>query len=272
MKLRALTTAFLAAAFVVATLSGCGGGSHSAVEVHLSVTSYPGGKKTTKRFTLGCSPASGSLPLGRTVCRDIAEHRQAMLAPRRAMSTCSGGPEVPVVQVDVANGEKASSFGGMAGCGWPGGTPLSIYLDASGGDGVDLRRDSARLRCEEYPAFFAKPTPWASINACTHGLWTPAAERDIRTAEKAPQLALLRPRSLFPVDPGVVRCRIPAGGLVGRSFYGLCGVSLSGPASSKLVDFVETWAQRKHVFRHRWTLRGATLINQRGSVPPQLWR
>jgi hypothetical protein len=277
----------LLAIILVATASACANGNDSAtqassastdgsrskaaVRVQLTVTSYFGGKKTITHFTLGCSPESGTLPLRASVCRDIAAHRQAMLAPRHQMTTCSGGPEVPVVQVDVVQGAKGSRFGGMVGCGWPGGTPLAIYFDASRNDARVLRLDSARLRCEDDPAFFAKPTPWASINACTHGLWTPAAERDIRRAEAARQLTLLHPRSLFPADPGVVRCRIPAGGPTTRTFYGLCGTDLTGPASRKLVHFVETWAQGKRIFRHHWTLRGTTLISQSGPVPPQLW-
>jgi hypothetical protein len=252
--------------------SGCGGGGdRSAVQVHLSVTTHLGGKKTTKSFTLGCDPVSGSLPLAARVCRDIATHRQAMLAPRPARSTCGGSPFAPVVEVDVVKGADGSSFSGMPNCGWPGGTPLAVYWDASSRDERALQRDSARLRCEDDPAFFAKPTPWASINACTHGLWTSAAERAIRRAETAPELALLRPVTLFPHDPGVVRCRIPAGGPTVRVFYGLCGVSLTGPPSTKLVHFVETWAEGGHIFRHHWTLHGSTLIGQRGAVPPQLW-
>jgi hypothetical protein len=46
---------------------------------------------------------------------------------------------------------------------------------------------------------------------------------------------------------------------------------LTGPASRKLVHFVETWAPGKRIFRHHWTLRGSTLISQSGPVPPQLW-
>ncbi len=177
-----------------------------------------------------------------------------------------------MVQVEVVKGARKSSFSGMPECGWPGGTPLAIYWDASRNDAVALRRDSARLRCEDNPTFFAEPPPFASIVACTRGLWTPAAERAIRSAEAAPQLALLRPHALLPADPGAVRCRIPAGGPTRRVFSGLCGVSLTGPPSSKLVHFVEAWTQGEHVFRHRWALRGSTLISEHGTVPPQLWR
>jgi len=269
---RRVSFAVVVCATTLSIVSACGGDSSSAVQVHLQVTSYLGGVKTTQRFVLGCDPVSGSLPLRASVCRDIAAHRRAMLAPRRQLAVCVGGPSMPEVQVDVVRGASVSSFAGSPNCDWPGGTPLAVYWDASRRDRSSLRRDSARLRCEDDPALFAKPTPWASVVACRHGLWTPAAERAIRRAETAPQLALLRPATLFPHDPGVVRCRVAAGGPVMRTFGGLCGVSLSGPASAKLVHFTETWAQGRHVFRHHWTVRGATLVGQRGSVPPQLWR
>ena len=116
----------------------------------------------------------------------------------------------------------------------------------------------------------AKPTPWASVTACTHGLWTPASERDIRKAEGA--LSSLSPSTLFPRDIGATRCRIPAGGPAPRTLEGVCGVRLTGPPSAKLVHFVETWPPGGAAHRHTWTVSGSKLVSQRGAVPPQLWR
>lgn len=253
----------MAAAAVVLALAGCGGSTRAAVHVTVKQQGH------TKTFTLGCDPVSGTLPLRAQVCADVARHGRAMLDPRPARSVCGGGPLEPVVRVDTADG---TSYSGIPNCGWPGGTPLAIFWDASGGDRGALRRDSARLRCEDDPALLVHPTPWASVFACTHGLWTPAAERAIRRAETATPLAGLRPATLFPRDPGAVRCRVPAGGPVARSLPGLCEVRLTGPASSKLVHFAESWRANGHSFRHRWTIRGATVVAERGPVPPQLWR
>jgi hypothetical protein len=181
----------------------------------------------------------------------------------------------PDVEVSVLKGSSGSSFGGAPECNWPGGAPLGIYFAAATRDARALRLIEPRLRCEDNPAFFVKPTPWASIVACVHGLWTPAAERSIRAAKRTREIGFLQPQKLFPADPGVVRCAISAGGPPRpsgrRTISGLCGVSLTGPASKKLVHFVETWADGKHVFRHHWTIRGSTLMTQRGPTPPQRW-
>jgi hypothetical protein len=181
----------------------------------------------------------------------------------------------PDVQIVVVNGASRSSFGGAPGCGWPGGIPVAVYLAAATRDARELRLIEPRLRCEDDPAFFVEPTPWASIDACVHGLWTGSAEHAIRRAELTPQIKGLDPAKLFPADPGAMRCRIAAGGPLfahrPRSFQGLCGVNLTGSASNKLVHFVETWTVGGHVFRHRWTIRGSTLVAQHGPAPPQRW-
>src|SRR5947209_18697552 len=99
MKLPTLAAALVLVALLGGAVSGHAG-ERSAVRVRLTVTSYVHGKKTTKRFSLGCAPVSGSLPLRARVCRDISEHRQDMLRPRAARSTCGGTVLAPVVQVD----------------------------------------------------------------------------------------------------------------------------------------------------------------------------
>ena len=250
-------------ALVALSTAGCGG-SQSQIALKITVTRYVRAKPTTVRFALGCRPTSGSLPLAARICGDIARHRQAMLAPRGQRSTCAGGPRMPSVEVDVVRGAAGGGFSGSPGCGWPGGTPIAVYYAASVRDVHMLDLLEPRLRCEDDPAFFAQPTPWASIVACTHGLWTPAAERAIRIAERSKGLGHVR----FPADPGVVRCRIPA---PHRPLYGLCGVDLTGPASHKVVHLVETWAEGRRVFRHHWTIRGETVVAQSGPTPPQEW-
>jgi hypothetical protein len=225
-----------------------------------------------EKFTLGCDPTSGTLPLGARVCRDIAQHQQAMLSPRKPRSTCGGSPFMPTVDVVVVHG-GAGGFTASPGCGWPGGTPASIYFAAAIRDASSLHLLEPRLRCEDNPSFFATPTPWSSINACVRGLWTKAAEQAIRAAKSAPEITNL-PARLFPADPGVRRCRIPAGGprrKGGNFTAGLCGVSLTGPASSKTVHFTESWNVGARLRRHHWILRGTTLIGQSGATPPQWW-
>lgn len=281
---RAFATGVVTAA-AIGVVAGCGGGAHSHVALKLTVTHYTIEKtnsskgrlpqRVTEHFTLNCQPTSGTLPFAARICRDIARHRQAMLAPRRRRSVCSGTPFMAVIDVEVIRGASGGGFSASPGCGWPGGTPASIYYAASTGDSRVLRLLESRLRCEDNPAFFAKPTPWASVVACTRGLWTPLAERAIKAAKTSTALVPLHAAKLFPADPGVVRCRIPAGGVFStngpRIFYGLCGVSLTGPPSNKVVHFVETWAQGRHVFRHHWTIQGTSLVSQRGPTPPQLW-
>jgi hypothetical protein len=247
----------------------------SAIQLLVRVTAYKGNSNPTKTFTLGCQPVSGSLPFAQRVCRDIASHPQAMLAPVPARAVCVGSPFMSQVEVKVTRGPKGLTFSPFAGnpnCNWPGGTPIAIYYAASVKDTHTLNRLEPLLRCDDDPTLLAKPTPWASVAACTHGLWTPASERDIRKAEGAPQLALLRPSTLFPRDIGAIHCRIPAGGPNPRTLDGVCGVRLTGPPSAKLVHFVETWSLGGPAHRHTWTVSGSRLVGQRGAVAPQFWR
>jgi hypothetical protein len=247
----------------VTALAGCGG-TNSAIALKVTVTRFVP-TKSHSSFTLGCEPVSGTLPFAARICRDIARHRQAMLAPRPSRSTCAGGPLMPTVDVEVGRGASGGGFSGSPNCGWPGGTPLAIYYAAAVRDTHALRLLEPRLRCEDDPAFFAMPTPWASVVSCTRGLWTPLAERAIRAAKQTRVLGTVT--HSFPDDPGVVRCQIRAGG--SRVVGGLCGVTLSGPASKKLVHFTETWNLGGRILRHHWTIAGKTLIGQSGPPPPQ---
>lgn len=266
-----MTRSLVVGLALVVLTAACGGRPRSDIALRITVTKSTASGRAVEHFTLGCRPTSGTLPLGSRVCRDIARHRQAMLAPRAQRSTC-GGIFRATVDVTVLRGWNGGGFSASPGCGWPGGTPASIYLAASVGDSRALALMEPRLRCEDDPAFFVEPTPWASVTACTHGLWTSAAERAIREAETSRQLSALDARHLFPADPGARRCRIHGGGPApGRVFHGTCGVRLTGPPSAKTVHFVEAWSVDHRVFRHRWSVRGATVVAQSGAAPPQLW-
>ena len=214
---RAWPQAAVVAAVATGLLAGCGG-SHPkrAISIQVKVTSYTSaGKARSSPYSLTCGPTGGTLPLAALVCTDIDSHPQAMLAPVPARSVCVGSPFMAQVEVKVMRGPRGLTFSPFAGnpnCDWPGGTPIAIYYAASVKDTHTLSRVEPLLRCEDDPMLLAKPTPWASVVACTRGLWTPASERDIRKAEGAPQLAPLSPSTLFPRDIGAIHCRIPAGG------------------------------------------------------------
>lgn len=264
---------------VVAAASGCGGsGSHSAISVHIKVTTYSSMTASAMRsFTLGCDPAAGTLPFAARVCRDIACLWRAMLNPRTPRSTCLGSPTMPQLVIDANNKGRKSGFSGSPWCGWPGGTPLAIYFAASQHDTAMLAQAEPLLRCEDDHDLFVKPTPWASVVACTRGLWTPRSERLIRLAEHALAIAVLQPRSLFPNDIGARRCAIPAGGPVRRTLAGLCGVSVKKVWSTPTVTFVESWprdasANARAVFQITVENGRTRLTAKRGATPPQLWR
>jgi hypothetical protein len=269
--------AALVALAVVAVMTGCGGGTHGQTALSITVEHYVFAKdaqpkEVTEHFSLGCRPVSGTLPFAARVCVDIARHRQAMLAPREQRSACGGSPFMPMLSISVKRGWSGGGISGSPWCGWPGGTPIEIYYAASVRDAKGLRRAEPLLRCEDDPLLFATPTPWASVAACTHGLWTRAAEQAIRVAATAPAIAGLNPGMLFPRDPGAKRCRIPAGGpSPGRTFAGLCEVKLTGAPSAKAVHFAETWSVARRRFTHSWVIRGRTLLTQSGSPPPQMW-
>lgn len=262
-------------AAAVVVIAGCGGGAHSKVALSITVTRHEfkrGAKPTTitQHFSLNCKPTGGTLPLRAQVCAEIIAHQQAMLAPRKERSACSGSPFMPTVDVSVKRGAAGGGLSGSPYCAWPGGAPLAIYYAASTKDARALRRAEPLVRCDEDRSLAVSPTPWASVAACIHGLWTPAAEWAIRRAETATALANLAPTTLFPGDPGARRCRIPAGGPQMRTFPGLCEVKLTGPPSAKLVHFAETWYLDGRHWTHRWTIRGRTLVSTSGAPPPQL--
>jgi hypothetical protein len=273
----------LAASVVASALitGGCGNGRpSSAISVRVRVTTYDARSHTPteRRFTLGCKPTSGSLPFAARLCADVARHPVSMLSPGRARSVCGGRVFGPVVDVTTVRSGQAASFGGQPGCGWPGGTALAIYWAAATRDARALSALEPRLRCDDDPTLLAMPPQWASIAACTHGLWTPQAARLIRLAGTVPQLAGLGPRTLFPRDVGTRRCAFTAGGPVSRTIQGLCGVNVKNVWSAPEVAFTEqwTWAGTHTAKRHRWRVRITAgrprLVSEAGLIPPQRWR
>lgn len=269
----------LAGAAVVAALSGCGHASSVAgTKVRIQLTTHTGGSRVTHVFSLACDPARGSLPLAARVCADIRRHPQAMLEPLPFRSTCAGGPLMPELTVTTARAGKTASFTGSPGCGWPGGTPLSVYFAATQRDTHLLRLMEPRLRCEDDGTLLAQPIPWASVTACVHGLWTPRSERLIRLAEHARKLALIRPAGLFPSDIGARRCEIPAGDPHASAFVrGSCGVYVTKVWPTPRVTFVEDWPRStgRGFWRHRWhvVIRNGrpALVTETGPVAPQFW-
>jgi hypothetical protein len=267
------------------SLAACGGGQRAVVTAHVTVTSYLSGVRSTQSFSLKCRPVSGTLPFAARICGDIARHPQAMLRPLPNRWTCAGGPNMPELTITTTSGGKTATFAGAPGCGWPGGTPLAIYFAAARRDSHVLDLIEPRLRCEDDPVLLATPTPYASVAACVHGLWTQRTEPLIRLAEQAPKLAQLRLDRLFPHDIGARRCTIPAGApnLADGPTYvgavrGTCGVTVRNVWSTAHVAFVLTWprttnsAQRRHTW-HVVIRRGRpVLLGERGPLPPQLRR
>jgi hypothetical protein len=200
-----------------------------------------------------------------------------MLEPGQPRSFCSGGLFAPELTVTASAKGRKTVFDGAPLCDWPGGTALGIYWAATQHDLKTLTRLEPRLRCDDDPVLLARPTPWASVAACVHGLWTPRSERLIRIAARSPVIAAFRPVRLFPHDIGAQRCSIPAGGPTRRSLRGTCGVYVSRVWSHPIVSFVQDWLRgHNSVARHTWrvtVIEGrAASVTQTGPSPPQLWK
>jgi hypothetical protein len=254
-----------------------GGGSHSAINVRITVTTYLNAQPQARSFTLGCHPVSGTLPLRARICSDIARHPHAMLDPAAGRSTCAGGPFMPKLTIATTSAGKRADFAGSPGCDWPGGTALAVYFAAARRDLRGLALMEPRLRCDDEATLLARPTPWASVTACVHGLWTPRTARLIRLAERVPAVVALDPQRLFPAQIGARRCTLLTGSPIRRQpVEGLCGVSVKHVWSRPTITFVETWP-RATSEQARATLQvtvidgRAQLTGRRGPVPPQLW-
>jgi Tol biopolymer transport system component len=129
-------------------------------------------ERPTSSFSLTCAPVSGTLPFAQRICGDIGRHPRAMLDPGKPRTNCGGSLVAPLLRVTARFGQKQTVLSGMPFCNWPGGTALGIYWAATKQDAQTLDRFEPRLRCGEDPVLLARPTPWASVNACRHGLWT----------------------------------------------------------------------------------------------------
>jgi hypothetical protein len=273
-------------AMVVAGIAtGCSAGTNahqrqSIVSARITIkTANPLGRRPKERqFTLRCRPTGGSMPQAAQLCRDIAQHPISMLAPGGARSVCAGGPFMPVISVQATWHGRSTSLGGSPGCTWPGGTALAVYWAASRGDEHLLRMMQPRLRCDDDATLLAKPTPWRSVFACTHGLWTPHTAGLIRLAETLPQIAGLQPSTVFPNQIGVRRCQIHAGGPPSprhRVLGGYCEVNVATVWKHPRVSFTESWPNGRRIQRHTWVVAvlgsRARLEAQRGAMPPQYW-
>jgi len=247
-------------ALVAVAAAGCGSGHR--LTVHVAITAYDASAKTrlTHRYTLQCGPPGGSMPDAAQLCRDIALHPRPMLAPGLPRSECLGRVNGPVVAVS----SKRGSFQGEPGCGWPGGTALAVYWAAATGGDRLLARFEPRLRCDDDPTLLATPTPWRSVVACTHGLWTPRTARLIAVAETVAPMAALRARTLFPPQIGARLCTL-------RTLRGDCEVNATRVWSRPRVTFTESWPGG----RHSWVVdvigSHPVLVHESGPVPPQLW-
>jgi hypothetical protein len=140
---------------------------------------------------------------------------------------------------------------------------------------ASLEQMEPRLRCEDDPLLIARPTPWRSVFACTHGFWTSRNEHLIRVAEEIPELRSLQPRQLFPHDIGVLPCRISVGGPATRTVSGKCGVAITHGWSSPTLTFSEGWpaSAGRPAFAHHWLVQvnggSARLLSQSKNAVPQ---
>jgi hypothetical protein len=277
---RALIAAFLVVA-LLGVLVGCSQASqttgvakaHLAVSISVSEYDAKAQKRISRQYSLDCRPAGGSIPFAARLCKDIARHPLSMLDPPRSRSVCAGAVNGPVVSVSSNWNGRRASFAGEPGCDWPGGTGLAVYWAAVDKDEHALGQFEPRLRCDDDPTLLAKPTPWRSVFACTHGLWTPRTAKLIRIAEQVPPIPGLAPRSLFPQQIGTRRCRILAGGEGVRHLAGSCEVNVTRVWDHPRVSLTENWSAGSGMRRHTWvvTIVGnkGKLTGQRGPVAPQ---
>lgn len=215
------------------------------------------------------------MPEAVRLCSDIAKHPISMLAPPPSRSVCGGTVFGPVIHVQTQWRGRSFAFSGEPGCEWPGGTALAIFWAASRDDLKTVALLEPRLRCDDDPVLLAKPTPWRSVFACTHGLWTPRTAKLISLAETLPQIAGLQPRDLFPRQIGVRRCQMSAGGPKQHLLGGFCEVDVKRVWSRPQISFTESWPAGKQIARHTWivsVVKGKPrLESQHGAAPPQRW-
>jgi hypothetical protein len=282
LRRRSITKTATFAVVVITVLCGCGAAAHAhaahapiAAQIRISTFDSRSQRRKDVRFILRCVPASGSMPEAARLCGDIANHPSAMLAPAPSRSVCGGLAFGPIVYVHGYWRGRWTTFSGEPGCGWPGGTALAVYWAASRGDTRALALLEPRLRCDDDPVLLAKPTPWRSVFACTHGLWTPRTAKLIRIAETLPQIAVLQPRAIFPTQIGVKRCLMSAGGPRNHLLGGYCEVNVKRVWKEPQVSLTESWPAGKKIARHTWmvsVIKGKPrLASEHGAAPPQRW-
>lgn len=280
-SLRSLLAAGLVGATVVALAAGCGGGgSKAAISVKVTVQSYFFGKehspkRQTRSYSLTCDPVGGTLPYAGRICADIARHPQPMLDPLPARTVCLGGPFRPRVTVTGRRNEKTTTFSVEPDCTWPGGVGAAVYFVAASHELGYLGPAERRLRCEDDPALLVTPTPWVSVEACNHNLWTPRTAKLIRIGERSARVRTLGVR-LFTTQIGDRQCVIHGGGPApGVVFRGVCEVTVKRVWSQPTVTFIESWHDGGKLWHagYRLTIRGGRIVSTEplGVAPPQLW-
>lgn len=278
-----LRLVFAVAVGVTVIAAGCGGArAKSAISVQIKVTSTFFGesqvysKPHTRSYTLSCRPTGGTLPFAARVCADIVRHPQPMLDPLPARTSCLGSPNMAEVTVTARYAGKTATSTDSPDCEWPGGLGAAIYFDAVLRNRRYLALTEPRLRCEEDRALLVEPTPFVSVEACRHGLWTPRTAHMIRVAEHLPQIASLG-HGLFPTEIGANDCTIPAGGPApGPRLKGRCEVTVKKVWSTPTVTFVESWPrgaakQYRAILRVVFTGGKPGPIRHLGVALPQLW-
>ena len=251
---------------------GCGGRASSQARRHVRVridvltTSFRNPDQQRKSiFVLTCDPTGGTLPFASRVCADIARHPTAMLHPGAPRSFCSPNVTDQVAIATTVDGRTSTEPLDVPGCNWPGSARLGVYLAAALRQRGQLLLWERRLRCDEPP--FVGPSP-PSLLVCELD--------EIRTAERVPALAALRPAALFPANTGSRACDIPAGGPVSRFLHGTCSVSVApGNLNHRKLVFTEAWTNGPHRQEHTWLVSlnrsPPVLLAQSGVGPPQLW-
>lgn len=277
---RRLALVGLIGATIAIASVGCGQtadrtASKLSVQIRVSGYSTQARKRVARDYTLRCQPAGGTIPFVARLCGDIARHPLPMLDPGRSRSVCAGAVNGPVLSVSSNRHGTHTSFSGEPGCDWPGGTGLLVYWAASLHDTRMLSRAEPRLRCDDDPQLLSRPTPWRSVFACTHGLWTPRTAKLIALAEQVPPISWLTPRTLFPPEIGTRRCLIDGGGLGRHKLDGRCEVNVTHVWRRPQVTFTESWPAGHVTRRHTWVMTvasgAATLTKQNGPVAPQFW-
>lgn len=112
----------LAGLLLAAVAGGCGADEGSAAEsaTELRITLWPQGegKRPTRRYTLRCNPAGGTLPRARRACEALGRLRRAFAPVPRTMACTElyGGPSEALVTGTFAGRPVRARFDRTDGC------------------------------------------------------------------------------------------------------------------------------------------------------------